>query len=222
VGALASSRLRSLAQGDVTAPGAATAADADERCDLCGRPIPAEHRHLVDVETGRLMCACPPCSLLFDGAAAGGGHFKLVPDRRLRLDDFDLPEPVWDAFRIPVEMAYFFRGSREGRVRAFYPSPMGPTESLLGLDAWDALARRNPLLESMSDDVEALLVNRARGARGAFLVPIEDCFALVATIRTHWRGFTGGAEVWQEIDRFFERLGARSRPDGGKEPTWPR
>ena len=42
---------------------------------------------------------------------------------------------------------------------------MGPTESLLELDAWQALEAANPVLAQMEPDVEALLVNRARGAR---------------------------------------------------------
>ena len=55
------------------------------------------------------------------------------------------------------------RTSRRGeRVRAFYPGPMGPTESLLGLEAWTALEEANPVLREMAPDTEALLVNRAR------------------------------------------------------------
>jgi hypothetical protein len=62
--------------------------------------------------------------------------------------------------------------------------------------------------------VEALLVNRARGTRRQWLVPIDDCYRLVAVIRTRWRGFTGGKEVWLELERFFDDLDrrARSRP----------
>jgi hypothetical protein len=46
-------------------------------------------------------------------------------------------------------------------------------------------------------------------------VPIDDCYRLVAVIRTRWRGFTGGREVWEEIDRFFADLDRRA-----KETTW--
>jgi Family of unknown function (DUF5947) len=221
MGALASSRLRSLARGGPAPAPSEPAADAAERCELCGLPIPEAHRHLIDLERGGLMCACQACSTLFNGAAAGGGHFKLVPDRRLRVD-LDLPDAVWEQLCIPVEMAYFFRSSREERIKAFYPSPMGPTESLLGLEAWDELEERNPVIRGLSDDVEALLVNRARGARRSWIVPIEDCFCLVAVIRTRWRGFSGGAEVWDAIDRFYDDLDSRSKASTGKEPTWQR
>ena len=88
---------------------------------------------------------------------------------------------------------------------------MGPTESLLGLEAWDELEAANPILRTLQPDVEALLVNRALGARQHWLVPIDECYALVGLIRTRWRGFTGGKEVWQEITRFFDELDRRSR-----------
>jgi hypothetical protein len=63
----------------------------------------------------------------------------------------------------------------------------------------------------MERDVEALLVNRVRGAREHFLVPIDECYRLIGLIRTHWRGLSGGREVWEELARFFEQLRERSR-----------
>jgi hypothetical protein len=202
---LASPRLHSLAR-----PSGAERQTAAERCDLCGEPIPSEHRHLMDLSTRELMCACRACSLLFDRDAAGGRHYRLVPDRRLRLEGFELTDLAWDRLRLPVDMAFFFHSSTEGRVMAFYPSPMGPTESRLELSTWHELEAANPILRTLEPDVEALLVNRARGAPRQWLVPISECYALVAVIRTHWRGFTGGREVWQEIDRFFAQLDARA------------
>ena len=111
-----------------------------------------------------------------------------------------------------MAMAFFVRSTAAGRVQAFYPSPMGPTESALELDAWAALEAANPILATLEPDVEALLVNRARGARRHWIAPIDDCYALVGVIRTHWRGLTGGAEVWREIARCFEGLDRRARP----------
>jgi hypothetical protein len=204
---LASSRLRQIAKAEAGEREAVAA-----RCDLCGDPIPDEHRHLLDLETRDVSCSCRACSLLFDRPAAGGGHYKLIPERSYRLEGFELDDAAWEELRIPVEMAFFFHGSREGRVMAFYPSPMGPTESLLGLEAWSALEEANPVLREMAPDTEALLVNRARGARQYFVVPIDECYKLVGLIRTRWRGFTGGKEVWEEIGRFFADLERRSRP----------
>ncbi len=165
------------------------------------------------------MCACTACKILFDRGAAGGGHYRLIPERRLRLAGFDLADAAWEGLRIPVEMAFFFHNSAAQRVVAFYPGPMGATESLLGLEAWQALEADNPVLGEIEPDVEALLVNRARGARGHWLVPIDDCYALVGLIRTRWRGLTGGKEVWEEIGRFFETLDGRSRTHEGRPTT---
>jgi hypothetical protein len=211
-GALRSSRLGRLARGEAMQREAVA-----ERCELCGAPLPSEHRHLLDLDAQDVRCACRPCSVLFDHRAAGGGHYKLIPDRSYRLEGFELDDVAWEELRIPVEMAYFFHSSPAGRVRAFYPSPLGPTESLLGLEAWDALERANPVLGEMQADVEALLVNRARGARRQLIVPIDECYRLVAVIRTTWKGLTGGREVWEEIGRFFDGLErqGRSRPASG-------
>jgi len=185
-----------------------------EHCRLCAQPIPAEHRHVLEVATQRIACACYPCSVLFQHDAASAGRYRLVPDRRLALVDFRMSDAQWESLRIPVGMAYFFRSTPAGRVMAFYPSPLGATESLLELEAWEALERDNPVLETMTPDVEALLVNRSNPggasaeseARQCFLVPVDDCYRLVALLRTHWKGLSGGTEVWERIDEFFASL----------------
>jgi Family of unknown function (DUF5947) len=185
---------------------------AMEHCELCGEPIPPEHKHVLEVATRDLRCACRACAILFDRPAAAEGRYKLVRDRRLRIEDLELDDLMWEQLRLPVDMAFFFFASTEDRVVAYYPSPMGPTESLLDLSAWEELAAANPILRTLDADVEALLVNRVRGARQHWIVPIDECYALVGLIRAHWRGLTGGAEVWQEIARNFDGLDRRSRP----------
>jgi hypothetical protein len=184
---------------------------AQELCELCGESIPPEHRHLLEVATREILCVCRPCSILFDREAASEGRYRLIPDRHLFLEDFEMDDLQWDGLRIPVDMAFFFHSAPAGRVVAFYPSPMGPTESLLKLGTWEELEDKNPVLKGMERDVEALLVNRVRGAREHFLVPMDECYSLVGLIRMHWRGLSGGREVWEEIDRFFENLKKRSR-----------
>ena len=185
--------------------------DAQERCELCSEPIPPEHRHLLEVSSREIMCSCRACSILFDSKAASEGRYRIIPDRRLFLEDFEMSNAQWESLRIPVDMAFFFHSAPAERVVAFYPSPMGPTESLLKLSAWEELERVNPVLKGMEQDVEALLVNRARGAREHFLVPMDKCYGLVGLIRMHWRGFSGGKEVWEEIEQFFGELRRRSK-----------
>ena len=74
---------------------------------------------------------------------------------------------------MPINMAFFFYNTAAGKIGAFYPSPAGATESLLSLDAWDAIVEANPVLRTMQPDVEALLANRlgphARLCRGRIL-----------------------------------------------------
>ena len=214
---LTSPRLRQLlARGpvDVAQP---AATDPAEVCELCGIPVGPEHRHLIDLDTRELVCACRACALLFDRTAAANGHLRLVPDRRLRLDGFVMTDAAWERLRIPVDIAFFFANARAERVMAYYPSPLGPTESHLTLDAWQEIEGANPVLSTMEPDVEALLVNRARGARRHWLVPIEDPYRLVAVIRTTWRGLTGGTEVWKRLDAFFADLDKRGVARGKEQ-----
>src|ERR687883_134447 len=205
------SSLRRFAQEEPEKAAAEAAKAAQEYCDLCGEPIPPEHRHLLNVSTREIICDCRPCSILFDREAASEGRYRLIPDRRLFLEDFEVSDAQWESLRIPVDMAFFFYSTPAERVVAFYPSPMGPTESLLKLSTWEELEESNPVLKGMERDVEALLVNRARGAREHFLVPLAECYSLVGLIRSHWRALSGGREVWEEIGRFFEELRKRSK-----------
>ena len=168
-----------------------------ERCELCNAPIAADHRHLLEPNSRQLLCACRPCGLLFER----GGRYALVPTGRRRLDERELDDLAWEELRLPVDIAFFLHSSAEGRDMAFYPGPMGATESQLPLQL--------AVLRTLQPDVEALLVDRHLGAREHWIVPIDDCFRLVGIVRTHWRGLTGGKDVWAEIGRFFDGLERR-------------
>jgi Family of unknown function (DUF5947) len=198
------SRLQRLARP--AAPSPEAQAEEEERCDLCGEPVAPRHRHLIDVENRRLLCACRACTILFDHSGAGGGHYRLLPETSRALVGFELDDALWRGLDIPVDLAFFFHSSPAGKVVAFYPAPAGATESLLPLEAWDDLVRRNPALEDLEPDVEALLVNRREGAREHWIVPVDRCYELVGVIRSHWTGFGGGAELWEQVEGFFDRL----------------
>jgi hypothetical protein len=184
-----------------------------ESCDLCGTALNEHHDHLVEPGARRLLCACVPCALLFSGPTAT--KFQRVPRDARPLPDFRMSDAQWDELRIPINLAFFFRSSTQGRVIASYPSPAGATESLLPLDAWEAIEAANPELRELEEDVEALLVHRVGYARDLapaeyFIVPIDQCFKLVGLIRSRWRGLSGGNEVWREIAHFFNDLKTRA------------
>jgi hypothetical protein len=138
-----------------------------------------------------------------------------VPRAVKFLANFQLSDAQWDGLTVPIEMAFFFKSTPHGKVIALYPSPAGPTESLLSLETWVDIEQANPILQTMHPDVTALLVNRVGHNRGSgsaeyFLVPIDECYKLVGLIRTHWRGLSGGTEVWREIGAFFNALKRRA------------
>lgn len=196
---------------DANAAGAAAATGLEGECDLCAEPIGPRHGHLVDLRDRSLRCACRPCSLLFVEPGAGGGRYRLVPDRVRRLGGFRLDDLDWLALRIPVDLAFFFHSTSAGRTVAFYPGPMGATESLLPLDHWERTVERNEALAELEDDVEALLVDRRGERRDGWMVPIDACYELVGLFRTNWVGLSGGPEVWQAVEEYFDDLRRRAR-----------
>lgn len=201
-----------------------------KHCELCSEQIPSSrHRHLLDMASRQVMCACNACALLFEDDRAskfGESELKLIPRDTRALPDFRITEVQWNRLSLPINLAFFFyrtpppdasteeasSGSTSDadasdlQITALYPSPAGATESMLPMEAWEALTDENPALEQMHPDVEALLVNRVDGAGEYYIAPIDTCYELVGLIRMHWRGFSGGEEVRREIDRFFDRL----------------
>lgn len=180
--------------------GHAAPVEPGERCDLCAAELSEHHRHMVDTDSGQLRCVCRPCSVLFDRPAASDGHYRLIPQRRRRLDGVAPGE-----LGVPVGLAFFVPGP-DGAVTAHYPSPLGTTRWEVDPSPWAGVRARCRLLDDLRPEVEALLVNTTQSRREAWLVPIDDCYRLVAVIRKEWRGLTGGDEVWPSIDRFFDQL----------------
>jgi hypothetical protein len=133
--------------------------------------------------------------MLFDGMERS--KYKRVPRRVKVFAGFKLSDAQWESLFIPINLAFFFRSSIEGRTIALYPSPAGA--------------------------VEALLVNRISRSEKAIeaqycIAPIDECYKLVGLIRANWKGLSGGAEVWDEVDRFFAALRAQAEVlSGGRD-----
>lgn len=178
---------------------------AVDPCGLCATPLVPEHVHLLDLETRRPVCACGACALLFDRPADSGGRYRLIPNRRLRLDGLDP-----GVLGTPVGLAFFVLGD-DGEVAAHYPSPAGATRSELDASDWAAAVATCPELAEIEPEVEALVVDTSAGASAAFLVSLSECYRLVGRVRTCWEGWTGGEPVRRAIEEFFDELG---RSDG--------
>ncbi len=194
-----------------------TAGKVVEKCELCFARLPPEHQHLVDLRTRRLVCCCLPCGLLFSGRQSA--QYRRVPLDVKSLPDFRLSDAQWESLLVPINLAFFYspeeQGSDKGasparKVIAVYPSPAGPVESLLGLEAWQEIVADNPLLRDLQPEVEALLVNRLSGKHLYYIVPIDECYRLSGLVRLHWRGLSGGSEVWDAVGQYFDRLKEKS------------
>ena len=186
--------------------------ETDERCEFCAVDIGERHGHIADIHDHRLLCVCRPCYLLFSPQGAGGGRYRGVGEEVRRVDDLDMSEVQWDALRIPVDLAFFFRQTGAEQLLAFYPGPGGATESLLDLTAWSDIVQANPVLDTVESDVEAVLLRRSGGEFSCYLVPIDLCYELVGVVRMSWTGLGGGPEVWSRIGEYFEDLDDRGTP----------
>jgi hypothetical protein len=205
------SALRKLARPQAPAPARAPTVvelPDEERCEVCARGIPAEHRHLLNLEERQINCVCDTCWALQSGEA----RFIPVGNRTLWLDEFQLPEHIWATFRIPIGLAFFMHSSVTDCVIAMYPSPAGATESELHFANWNALVELNPVLEALEPDAEALIVNRMADPPVCAIAPIDRCYMLVGLVKTSWQGISGGPLVEERIQGFFEELRASAVP----------
>jgi hypothetical protein len=185
----------------------------EQRCDLCAEPIGEVHRHVVDLEGQRLLCTCYGCGLLFSPEGAGGGRYRAVPDRYVKVASGPGALALWEALEVPVGVVFFLVSSKTGRISAFYPGPAGATESLLTLESWQEALSQVPAVAAAAPDVEAVLLRVGEGRQGAecFIVPVDACYELAGRMRQLWRGFDGGAEARKALEEFFAEVRAKCR-----------
>ena len=137
-----------------------------ERCELCGARAGGRARAPGRArDPAAASAAATParsCS-----AASEDARYRRVPPRR-RAPDRLPPDRRAVGRPAPADQPGLLRPEHAGGTGAWpsIPVPAGATESLLTLEAWDALVEENPVLRELEPDVEALLVNRlGRDAR---------------------------------------------------------
>jgi hypothetical protein len=182
-----------------------------ECCDFCSTPVTPEHSHLIELAARRILCACRPCYIVFEPEGAAQGKYRAIPSRYREITAFAIDDALWDSLQVPIGLVFFFYNSLEQKMVAFYPSPVGATESLLPLDAWDEITARHSELASIKPDVEAILMQRSRESSRTFIVPIDSAYELVGLIRTSWKGFDGGEEARQKVAEYFDKVRLRSQ-----------
>src|SRR5262249_33166577 len=116
--------------------------------DLLPEGMTSRRWAATSANTRRRKSTGPKRSVALGRQLPGAVNMKPGPasstySRRLRwsqltyLPDFRLTDAQWEGLLIPIQLAFFFHSSPAGRVIALYPSPAGPTESLLDLAIWD-------------------------------------------------------------------------------------
>ncbi len=184
-----------------------------EHCELCSAELQSAHSHLLEIEKRQILCSCEPCAVLFSDH--GAGRHRRVPRDTRKLNHFVMSDELWQSLMIPINLAFFYRQESTGKVLAMYPSPAGAIESTLSLETWSEIESQNPVLRKMEPEVETLLVNRVGATREYYLAPIDQCYRLAGLIRLHWKGLSGGNEVWQHIAQFFGQLRGEVQPSQG-------
>jgi Family of unknown function (DUF5947) len=194
--------LRRLANGSQPLRQASPAAAGEEICDLCGKSIDHDHRHLLHLVDRRILCTCESC------LAMRGGDAELRPTgtRTVWLDDFELPDEIWASFGIPIGLAFFIDSSATGAVGALYPSPAGATESEIEAATWNRLRSLNPVLMGLEADGEALIINRIADPPQYAIAPIDECYRLVGLVKVNWEGISGGSGLERALTGFFDQL----------------
>lgn len=180
-----------------------------EPCDLCASPLAEGHAHLFESSTRKTVCACQACAILFPSSTKA--RYRRIPTRIVPLNDFDPTGELWAALEIPVDLAFLALAGAEKVPVASYPSPAGTLPGVIPREAWNRLRSAHPVLDSLEEDVEAVLVRLRAQEREAFLAPLDLCHELSGLVRLKWKGLSGGPEVRVAIDAFFDRLRGRTQ-----------
>ena len=181
-------RLRRQRSNGAAAAAATAPAARAELCDLCGKELPADHRHLLHLVERRILCTCESCLALRGGdpELRPTGHPDGVAGRlRALRRDLGVVRDPDRARLLPGLDAPAAGSSRCTR------APAGATESELEIERLGRAARAaNPVLMSLEPDAEALIVNRIADPPEHAIAPIDECYRLVGMVKVAWEGIS--------------------------------
>jgi hypothetical protein len=182
------------------------AAEAVERCELCGKRLEGPHEHLVRAGERGISCACAGCATVM-----ASGPWRRITSSARPLSDFSMDDLDWAAIGVPVRLCFLHRRSAGDTsvAMALFPGALGLVESSIDPGAFADLAARNPVLSILAPDVEGVLLHHVAGTRRQLRTSIDVCFTLASVVRAHFRGVTGGERVWQEVNAFLDALEGR-------------
>ena len=172
-----------------------------------------EHRHVIQLDGHRLLCACDGCAAEVERDRLG--PCRLIPEAARSEPEWAPSWQRWESFGMPLRLGFFFWLSRLACWVAVAPSAAGAVSVQVPTSAWSAYLRESGIARHVVPDVEALLVRGAGGgALQAYVVPLDLCYELVALVRQTWHGIDGGDAARHELDRYFERLRERRSHTG--------
>ena len=206
---LAAPGSRRLARRAAASGSAAGALRAVRRADPGRAPPPARPRRRASC-----MCACravlDPVRPRARPAAATTGS---CPTGGCGSTASSSTTSRWEELRIPVDMAFFFHSSA-GRARGgVLPEPDGRDRVAARARRVGRSWRRPTRCSASWSPTSRRCSSTARAARAQhWLVPIDECYALVGLIRTRWRGLhRRHARCGRRSAAFFDGLDQRAR-----------
>ena len=155
---------------------------------------------------GKLVCSCDACAVLFSGRA-GGPVPARAARRRVVCPTSACPTPSGRTCTCRSTWRSSSQSTPAGRVLAFYPSPAGRRRIAADARGLAGPGRRESRPRASSSPTSRRSWSTgSEGERAYYRAPIDECYKLVGLIRAHWRGLSGGTEVWDEVGRFFAGL----------------
>lgn len=169
------------------------------RCELCSLGLLEHHAHLFDPKERVALCSCRACALLFpaDLSENAAPRYLQITPRIERLVDAQLAERVWNMLDLPVRLVFLCPSATHTQLFALYPNPQGVTEATFPHSAWSVLTRTEPLLGSIREDVQALILDDRPGRGTCHAVSIDVCHRLVGLLRTTT---TARPRAWQKLE----------------------